>query len=94
MPLVEQHWQHCQYFDLFPRYTGFHIEVFCTVTKSNVGSCRYGRLLACTIMVTKVSIVTGGAQGIGKAFVGLLLEDGFKVSASFPNQVTLDVNCC
>ena len=31
-------------------------------------------------MATKISIVTGGAQGVGKAFAGLLLEDGYKVS--------------
>ena len=33
-------------------------------------------------MAGKASIVTGGAQGIGKAFAGVLLEDGYKVSVS------------
>ena len=30
-------------------------------------------------MASKVAIVTGGAQGIGKNIVGVLLKDGYKV---------------
>ena len=33
-------------------------------------------------MAGKASIVTGGAQVIGKTFAGVLLEDGYKVSVS------------
>ena len=37
-------------------------------------------------MAGKTSIVTGGAQGIAKSFTGVLLEDGYKVSASVSSQ--------
>ena len=34
-------------------------------------------------MATKVAVVTGVAQGIGKAFAGVLLKEGYKVSIYF-----------
>ena len=34
-------------------------------------------------MATKVSIVTGAGQGIGKALAGVLLEEGYKVNGFY-----------
>ena len=35
------------------------------------------------VMTTKVSIVTGAGQGIGKALAGVLLEEGYKVNGFY-----------
>ena len=37
-------------------------------------------------MATKAAIVTGGAQGIGKAISGVLLRQGYKVGVEKLNE--------